>query len=1462
MRLARAAGLAARALVGAAAVVCCIPASATAQIGPNCTVSVLNRSVTQNADGSWVLPNVPANFGPVRARVTCLINGETISGESDPFVVPANGVVNLPPLRFGQTTPIPTALTVSGPASGLTATGQTAQLVVTAVYRDGTTRNVTAASNVTTYTVSNPAIATVSGDGVVQAVQSGTVIIQAMHEGASGMTSVRVALGGGADSDGDGIPDADEVALGLNPNNAIDAVEDFDRDNLTNLQEYQLGTNLRVADTDGDGLRDGDEVTRGTNPLVRDTDGDGIGDGLEVQTGSDPLSPTSFNLTAALSGISVTPPLFTLTFNTIAGESSVQLRVNGALRDGTTLDLTSTARGTSYSSSNLSICSFSGTPGRVFAGQSGGCVINVTVAGFTATVNGTVNTFAPTALSSVALGGPGNGVDVAGPVVFVAAGGAGLQVIDVSNRAAPFVAATLALPGTANDVKLAGTRAYVAAGSAGLHVVDITTPFSPRLLGTVDTPGSATDVRARGTLAFVADGSGGLQVVDVSNAVTPRVVGTLATVGPANGVDVTDTLAVVAVGGAGVQVVNIANPALPITAGLVDTPGDAQDIVFDATGGFAYVADYTGSMRAIDVRNPAIPRLAGVTTGALGGYLFDIARVDTFAFGADVLFVNGVPIVDVSDADNLRPRAILNFPGDATGFGIAVDGSYVYLGTDTARLYIGQFRIQQDLNGIPPTVSITSPAQGDTFVQGEAVTVGVSASDDLAVSEVALQVNGVTVARDTTAPYQFTVAAPAAPATVALGATAVDLGNNVGTAASVTVSIIPDPLTTVTGRVVLTDGSPMAGVLANCNGVSATTAADGTFTLPGVPTVPRTSACRLEGTATDGTVLRGLAAVTFVRGGITALGDVVIAPVPVISSITPNVIDSTRPPQTIRVTGVNLAGSTFLFLPDVQPPIIAIGTPVINATGTEATLPIVVSANGRGRLTLVGSNSFGGADPTATVGNTLTLISPADDVDTDGDGYPDGMELMYGSDPTNRLSAPDWSVRGDVINSALSVVNQAIPVGVSQSTTQWLSVRNRTTPTGVAKSATQWVSVRNNAIPVGVEKSATQWFSVRNTTLAVASRIANSPAVSVRNLQPGALVTEALRQVLEEAGLVNGGATSSPAAFSLGGVSSAERLVEGQTIVISADVPASTGPGSVTFTANDAALAFDDSAPYTMVFTVPANVPELRFRATFRSVDGRTVTAPTVDVGVDRDPGTVITGRVVDADGAPVADAAIELLSSGLTAEFFDSVTPLDSLPNLARATPSRVTRVTAINMRDPGGVFGFDPFGTGLAPDYAARFSGWLSVESGGTYTLFLGADAGARLRVGGVTVVDLPSPVASGYQESSGAVDLRPGLVPIEITFYESTGNAQLQLSMTGPGGERQVVPPESLVPRNTPFEVRTDSNGRFTLSGVPTVLENIRIRAATSNSATESVTLDVQDARTNGIVDVGEIAVPRVR
>ena len=104
------------------------------------------------------------------------------------------------------------------------------------------------------------------------------------------------------DTDGDGATDSEEAGrllleMGVATYEAISSplIADSDDDGLTDLDEYDLGTDSWSSDTDGDGRSDFSEVTsHGTDPRARDSDGDGYSDDYEIShaaDGFDPLEP-------------------------------------------------------------------------------------------------------------------------------------------------------------------------------------------------------------------------------------------------------------------------------------------------------------------------------------------------------------------------------------------------------------------------------------------------------------------------------------------------------------------------------------------------------------------------------------------------------------------------------------------------------------------------------------------------------------------------------------------------------------------------------------------------------------------------------------------------------------------------------------------------------------------------------------------------------------------------------------------------------------------------------------------------------------------------------------------------------------------------------------------------------------------------------------------------------------------
>jgi hypothetical protein len=119
-----------------------------------------------------------------------------------------------------------------------------------------------------------------------------------------------------------------------------------------------------------------------------------------------------------------------------------------------------------------------------------------------------------------------------------------------------------------------------------------------------------------------------------------------------------------------------------------------------------------------------------------------------------------------------------------------------------------------------------------------------------------------------------------------LGANAVDFGGNTASAATVAVTSVPDPLTTVVGRTISDTGQPLSGVTLTVGALSTTSAGNGTFVLPNVPTVQNTVVV-VAATVLDGKPATGRSQPTpVVPLGTTSVGDIVVRvnldPVPIV----------------------------------------------------------------------------------------------------------------------------------------------------------------------------------------------------------------------------------------------------------------------------------------------------------------------------------------------------------------------------------------------------------------------------------------------------------------------------------------------------------------------------------------------------------------------------------------------------
>lgn len=174
------------------------------KLDENCTITALNRTSQVNPDGSFTLPNMPLPDGAFRVRAVCELEGRNFVGVSNFLTATADGITPIIEIDFNAVAPIPISLQLTATAGTLTPTVLASQITTTGVLVDSTTLDMTASTTGTFYASSNPAIATVSPEGLVTALTSGSVLISARNEGAVATIPIQVVLSDDTDGGGEG----------------------------------------------------------------------------------------------------------------------------------------------------------------------------------------------------------------------------------------------------------------------------------------------------------------------------------------------------------------------------------------------------------------------------------------------------------------------------------------------------------------------------------------------------------------------------------------------------------------------------------------------------------------------------------------------------------------------------------------------------------------------------------------------------------------------------------------------------------------------------------------------------------------------------------------------------------------------------------------------------------------------------------------------------------------------------------------------------------------------------------------------------------------------------------------------------------------------------------------------------------------------------------------------------------
>ncbi len=691
--------------------------------------------------------------------------------------------------------------------------GETVTLQVQRRNPDGTRTDLTGSPDLRFYATADSGDVQVLPDGRIRILRT-----QSPTRSLPSVFAVLVTEGSGAtpaagigqfattdvDTDGDGIVDSYEVAVGLDPRIANGPQSDLDGDRLSDFAEALLQTNPLKADTDGDGSDDGAEVEAGTDPLnaaqgglsaevhahfylLEDLD---RGTVLRGQTSSAGilrnvvLAPNrhyrfwewqpgaglvgSARFTTPDAGTAVQLPTLRL-----RPDESPDSDIDG-LPDVTEFIL--------------------GTDADDFDTDDDGIGDGAETAQGTNPLDGLA--VATGVIASTGTLGPAVDVATFNHLAVVAEGAAGVGVYNIFNGMSPVLVAQVDTPGSASAVAFSDRWVAVADGGAGLAVIDVAEPAAARVVRQIDLGITPRGVVTAGPFGYVGLESGEVVAVDLVNG---TILGRLATGSSLQDVAI-DREFLYALTQDRLFVISLEDGEFALR-GSVSAPGLAgaggRRFRLFAGGALAYATDSFG-YRTFSLSNPVQPALVVDVDTAQAGWKQLVPNGSGLGLAAVGLNSTAEGPHDISLYDLSSPTNnnvfLATFPTPGLASAVSIFDALAFVADGASGLQVINFR-DYDRFGQSPSVSLTTSAATNLANANSLLRVTAAVADDVQVRNVEFYVDGVLVATDGNFPFEYRFMTPALDVqrtNLIVRAKATDTGGNAAWSDSLILTLVPD----------------------------------------------------------------------------------------------------------------------------------------------------------------------------------------------------------------------------------------------------------------------------------------------------------------------------------------------------------------------------------------------------------------------------------------------------------------------------------------------------------------------------------------------------------------------------------------------------------------------------------------------------------------------------------------------